>query len=127
MKNAPKQVLICVTRQKACEKLIKAGVALAQERGEAVTVVHVARPGENLLGNPMEGEALEYLFTIAKKYDVPMQMLRSDKVAKTLTQYARENHVDCMVIGSAGDPRSLVQEIQREIPGMEFHMESYSE
>lgn len=88
-------------------------------------VVHVAPFGENILGNPQEGEALDYLFTIAKQYGAAMQMLRSEDVAGTLAEYAREHAVGCMVLGSSGKPRSMLRELKQQLPQVDFHMEEY--
>ena len=83
------------------------------------------RDRENILGNSQEGEALDYLFTIAKQYGAAMQMLRSEDVAGTLAEYAREHAVACMVLGGSGKPRSLLRELKAGLPQVDFHMEEY--
>ena len=125
MNESADQVLVCVTRQKACEQLIRAGAQLAREGEKGLMVVHVAPFGENILGNPQEGEALDYLFTIAKQYGAAMQMLRSEDVAGTLAEYAREHAVGCMVLGSSGKPWSMLRELKQQLPQVDFHMEEY--
>lgn len=42
-------VLVCVTDQKRCERLIVAGAELAEEIGARLVVLHVARPGGKML------------------------------------------------------------------------------
>ncbi len=125
MNESAAQVLVCVTRQKACEQLIRVGARLAREGDMGLMVVHVAPFGENILGNPQEGEALDYLFTIAKQYGAAMQMLRSDDVPGTLAKYAQEHGVGCLVLGSSGNPRSMIRELKQLLPLVDFHMEAY--
>ena len=60
-------VLICVTRQRSCERLIRVGYERSKTSGGKPYVIHVAPLGENFLGNPKEGEALDYLFDISKQ------------------------------------------------------------
>ena len=85
MPNAPKKTMVCVTVQKTCERLIRAGASLAG--GAGLSVVHVARSGEALLGGSSESEALEYLFRISREYGAEMDMLRSDDVIDTCLLY----------------------------------------
>ena len=62
------RVLVCVTKQKTCERLIKTGARLAKEAGDAeLLVVHVLHRDDNILGNMMQGDALEFLFQISKQ------------------------------------------------------------
>ena len=53
--------MVCVTRQKTCERLIKAGARVAKDAGMAFSVVHVVRPGEQMLDLGEDGAALDYL------------------------------------------------------------------
>ena len=115
MNESAAQVLVCVTRQKACEQLIRVGARLAREGDMGLMVVHVAPFGENILGNPQEGEALDYLFTIAKQYGAAMQMLRSDHVVSALQRFALENHVATIVMGASRGDNTLIAELTRAL------------
>lgn len=125
MNDAPQQLMVCITKQKASARLIRTGAALAQKLGLELTVVHVAPFGENILGSPKEGAALDYLFSIAKQYHAPMQMLRSDQVAQTLANFARENHIVHVVMGGKGESRGLIREFSALLPEMEITVENY--
>ena len=82
-------VLVCVTRQKTCERLIVEGARMAQELGAQLHVIHVAKVGDNLLGNPSESEALEYLYQISD-HGADMTMIRSTKWVATISAHARK-------------------------------------
>jgi K+-sensing histidine kinase KdpD len=94
-------VLVCVTRQISCERLILRGAELANQHGLPLNIVHIAATGSNLLGNPSEGEALDFLFTCAKNQGADLNVLRSDNVVDTLVRIARENGAAAMVLGES--------------------------
>lgn len=112
------RVLVCVTGQKTCERLILQGSAMAKSSGAEMTVLHVAKKGFHFLGNPHEGEALEYLFEQARKANAEMLVLRNDDFVKCITQYAKKHGVTHMVIGSPETPsgKNLLQRLDKELP-----------
>ena len=115
------RVLVCVTKQKTCERLIKTGARLAKETGDAeLLVVHVLHRDDNILGNMMQGDALEFLFQISKQVGADMTVLRSEKVIETLIEYAKKNEVSTIVVGEA--PKNakrdlgIITHLQQELP-----------
>ncbi len=117
-------VLVCVTGQKTCEKLIAEGARLAEELGAELSVVHVARQGGGLLGGDVaEAEALEYLFKISSDYGAGMTVIRSDEVVPTLVQHARKMDAAMMVLGSSRrTERDVTRELGEHMPQMEFRV-----
>jgi len=93
--------MVCVTKQKTCEKLIKSGVKIKEQRGGALFVVHVAPTGWNFLGNSKEGEALDYLFEISKSVGADMTVLRSSEVVKTIVDFCDKNSINIIVMGES--------------------------
>lgn len=123
----PGQVMVCVTRQKACQRLIKQGAQLAALRDMPLCVVHVARNGDDLLGNVSDqGAALDYLFGIAKTHGAEMVMLRSDNVVDTLCEYAKAHGVAVMVLGETRDGhnavKGLIRQLGQRLPGVEIEI-----
>ncbi len=111
-------VMVCVTRQRTCARLIERGEGIAAERGLPLHVVHAVKTGQNFLGNAYEGEALEYLFTAAQLSGAEMTMLRTDDVENSLAEYARMHEAQVMVLGESpqtGDD-SFVAHMQRLLP-----------
>lgn len=117
-------VLVCVTGQKTCERLIAEGDRLARELGAELSVVHVARQGAGLLGGDVaEAEALEYLFKISSEHGADMAVIRSDDVAPTLVHHARKVDASMMVLGSPRKAqRDFTRELRTHMPDMEFHI-----
>ena len=97
MKHSP-CVLVLVTVQKECGRLIRHGKALADEHGWPLHVLHVAT-GKNLLGNPDAAAALNHLFSLAHEVDGEMNILYESNASAAIARYAREHHAQAVVTG----------------------------
>lgn len=116
-------VMVCVTRQRTCARLIEQGEAIAVERELPLHVVHAVKTGENFLGNALEGEALEFLFKTAQLSNAELTVLRSDDVEKALLEYARTNDAAVLVLGSSpetGSGSSFADRLQGKLPNTEL-------
>lgn len=98
----PAIVMVCVTRQRTCARLIACGEDIAKREQLSLHVVHAVNSGENFLDNPHEGEALEYLFKEAQKCDAELSVLRADSTFDALVNYAKENNAAFIVMGAPG-------------------------
>ncbi|SET16007.1 Universal stress protein family protein [Natronincola peptidivorans] len=94
-------IMICVTQQKTCARLIKTGVRIQEKQGGDIFVVHVAPMGWNILGNSKEGEALDYLFDISKEVGAHMTVLRSSEVVKSILDFCEKHDIKTVVLGES--------------------------
>lgn len=119
-----KHVLVCVTGQKTCERLIAEGGRLAAETGAELSVVHVAKQGTGLLGGIVaEAEALEYLFKVSTEYGADMAVIRSEQVIETLTNHAGKVGADLMVLGSSREAnKDVTKDLKAQMPDVEFRV-----
>jgi K+-sensing histidine kinase KdpD len=119
-------VLVCVTRQVSCERLIRRGSELAQQFGQTLNIVHVAATGASLLGNPSEGEALDFLFTTAKQHGADLSVLRSDNVLETLTRISKEFKASAIVMGESKqnikEDESIIWRLRAALPDIQVHV-----
>ena len=118
------RIMVCVTRQKTCERLIQIGRKLVNGEGK-LTVVHVIKAEANVLGNPDEGEALEYLFQVSKQPGANIAALRSDDILNTLLDYAKKNHITEIVMGESPDPvscNSIIRNMEHMLPSIKFNV-----
>jgi len=95
-------ILVCVTRQKACERLIKVAADLKKKDGE-LYVIHVTKENWNFVDNSRDGEAMEYLFSMTKSYGADLTILNSDKIPETIAQFAEHYGIDLIVLGESPD------------------------
>lgn len=97
-----KNILVCVTQQKTCERLIRRAAELRDEMNAGeLFVIHVAKNEWNFLDNAKEGEALEYLFGISKSVGANLSVLKSDNIVDTLVEFAQSHIIGTMVMGSS--------------------------
>ncbi len=119
-------ILVCVTRQVSCERLIRRGSDLAHQAGAALDILHVAANGTNLLGNPSEGEALDYLFTTAKEHGAELSVLRNDNVAETIARIAREHHAQAVILGesrqNSKEDGGVIWQLRALLPDVPVHI-----
>lgn len=115
-------VLVCVTDQRRCERLIVAGAELAREIGARLVVLHVARPGGKMLEYESAPEALEYLLQVSVSHGADMVVIRSDDVVGTLEAQAREQRAKMLVAGRAENysGRDVLDELMERLPGIEI-------
>lgn len=115
--NAP-HVLVCVTGQKTCERLILFGAQRAREMSCPLSVLHVAGVGQDFLGNPEEGEALEYLYEISSAHDADMTVMRAADALDTVASYARKIGATHILLGvsPAREKRDFGQSLSVLLP-----------
>lgn len=112
-------IMVCVTRQKTCERLIRQGAAMADSLGVGLIVVHVVCPDQFVLGNDDEAEALEFLFRLTNDYGAEMHMLRCENAIDGLVDAAEKRGVKLMIVGASPEnAQSLSDQIKKRWPAM---------
>ncbi len=81
-------ILVCVTDQNACDRLIFAGKRLATIEHLDLKVITV-RPHHAIEG--LSGDSLEYLFSISKQLDAEMIVLFHDYAPEAVANFIRNN------------------------------------
>lgn len=119
-------VLVCVTGQKTCDRLIKTGAQLAAAHDSPLLVVHVAPAGAPLLGNSTQSEALDYLYSLSCETGAEMAVLRAPDPVERLIQYALEQHAAHIVLG-AGTPDGSARKdvaglLKARLPHIQVHV-----
>ncbi|MDO5707395.1 MAG: universal stress protein UspA [Andreesenia angusta] len=114
-----KNMMVCVTQQKNCEKLIKKGVEL-KDKYDEMYIINVVKEHENFLYDQSDSEALEYLFSVARKADADLTVIRDDDVIKTLADYALKNNVGYIVLGVSPNIKDvenhpIVKELKKKL------------
>ncbi len=118
-------MMVCVTNQRSCEKLIARGMELIQD-GVQMHVVHCVHTGRNFMGTPYEADAIEYLFTAAQLAGAELTLLRADDVDDALVEYAKEHNVRTIVMGASPvqskNTDNIIVRLQRRLPAVRFEI-----
>jgi len=113
-----KNVMVCVTQQKTCDRLIKYGHSfLGEDKGE-LFIIHVAHYEFKFLGKSEEGEALEYLYQKALEYGANLTVVRSNHVLDTLVDLVNKNKITHVILGESGEIKNesnLITQFEKRI------------
>lgn len=117
-------VLVCVTGQQSCQRLIHRGAALAQEHGAALLVLSVSGSGVNLLSDPQVSEALNDLYRLSVEVSAEMTMLHHHDAHQAICDFAKERNVTRLVLGEGKPGSAFVASLMRALPRVAFTIEN---
>ena len=117
-------VLVCVTGQKSCERLILTGAKLAEAAREPLIVLHGVRTGGSVLGFVNEPQALEYLLKVSMEHGADMLVRRADDVVNAIEAEAKAHGASVVVAGRAANYNGwdLLDELKTRLPGVHFEI-----
>lgn len=117
-------VLVCVTGQRSCERLIVAGARIAREENVILNVLHVVRTDGSVLGFVNEPEALEYLLRVSVENGASMYVRRSDDVIGSIEYAAKNENARVIVAGRAANysGHDMLDELKLRLPGVRFEI-----
>lgn len=113
-----RNVMVCVTQQKTCDRLIQYGHELLSETKGELFIIHVAHYQFKFLGNSKEGEALEYLYEKAMEYGAQLTVVRSNNVQDTLVDLVKKYKITHIILGESGeaaDSSNVVQQLSNRV------------
>lgn len=116
-------IMVCVTSQRSCDKLIARGIERARDGTADIHIVHCVEKGRNFMNSAFESDAIEYLFTAAQLAGADMSLLRADNVADALVEYAETNNITLIILGAGGSGQlkdAMAIRLQRRLPDIEF-------
>lgn len=108
-----KKIMVCVTQQKSCERLIARGAELRTNSSYEMYVVHVVKEDWKYFGQLQEADALEYLFEVSKAYDASLSVMKAKDIEETLKNFAEKEKVDVIVMGESREPMAQQNMITR--------------
>jgi len=117
-------VVACVTGQLSCEGIITEAAELAMAFEAELSVVHVAKIGADILGNPDEGAALEFLYEKCREHGADLNIQRAENTLETLIGFIAKSGADIVVLGNTRQSaqRDIVSALKTRLPDMEFHV-----
>jgi K+-sensing histidine kinase KdpD len=116
-----RNVMVCVTQQKTCDRLIRYGHDFVNEGKGELYIIHVAHYEFKFLGSSQEGEALEYLYQKALEYGANLTVVRSNHVLDTLVDLVKKNKISHVVLGESGEIKSesnIITQFENKIKGV---------
>lgn len=112
-------LMVLVTMQRACARLIRLGADRAMIERRPLHVVHVT-PREGT--DAPDAETLNYLYALAGEAGATMCVLRSDVAVNAMAEYAVQNGVGTVLMGGGGQAESIARTLSELVPGVEVHI-----
>ncbi len=112
--NQSANVLVCVTDQLSCERLIRAGAAIADKYGVPVRVLSVLPEG---LVSPQTAKVLQSLYDTASSLGAEMTFYFNKEPALTAAVHASQTGAIHLVSGTPGaDSNLFIETIKGLLP-----------
>lgn len=112
-----KLILVCVTDQKNCARLIKAGDTLAKSLAMKMKILSV-QPSKDV--QKLEDTYLEYLFNVCKSMNAEMKVYWGEDVNRIAIDYIRHECIRQLVVGEPEEmePGNFVYEVHQAFPDL---------
>lgn len=94
------RIMVCVTPQKSCKRLILKGAARAREMDGQFVVIYVNNK-KDLNRELKEHKILLELFELAKDLGGTVSILTGEKIYDTLEEFAKENKITYIIMGKS--------------------------
>lgn len=112
-------VLVLVTMQHACARLIREGVDLALREGRPVKVLHVVNPDAAPIGEPaINAQALDYLYALSGEAGAEMCVLTSNVPVTAIANYAADCGTRHVIMGGGGQACGIAETLSQLLPGV---------
>lgn len=107
-------VLVCITDQLSCERLIRAGRAIADEKGRSLSVVTVLPQGEV---SAHTASVMQDLYDMVRTLDAEMTFYFHQDAALTVAVHARSIGAAQVITGSPGvDSNRFIETVKELLP-----------
>lgn len=114
-------VMVCVTQQQSCARLIEAGARIAKRENLPLSVISVFKESSGMNAN--DGGALENLFACAQKYDASMNIYFNDSPELVVAVAAKKNNASTLVTGfPAEGSNGFIAHIHELLPELPITM-----
>lgn len=114
-------VMVCVTPQQSCARLIEAGARIAKEENLPLSVISVFKESNGMNANA--GGTLESLFECAKKYDATMNIFFNDNPSLVIAVASKKNNAATLVTGFPAEGSSgFIAHIHEILPDLPITM-----
>ncbi|NBI05701.1 universal stress protein UspA [Senegalia massiliensis] len=119
-----KKVMVCVTQQKTCERLIEGGNNKVDKENDELYVIHVVNENDTFLYENNDSRALEYLFRVSKAVGADLTVIRSKDVIKAIVDFAKDKRITNIVMGespSGKDQENSIEiNLKNKLPKCDF-------
>ncbi len=113
-----KRIMVCVTQQKSCERLIDFGVRLVTNDADELHVIHVVKENWKYFGHLEEKDALDYLFEASKAKHAMLTVIKAKDIEKALSDFASSNKITDVIMGESfegSEQQNMINRLQEKM------------
>ncbi len=104
-------ILVCVTAQRECESLIRAGAERAQRTGEELHVMHV-RTGQGA-DRGDDSAVLDLLYSFCREKNAQMEIIFDPSPVPAIESYFRAHALSSVIVGEG--PGGIAGELSHRL------------
>ncbi len=108
-----KKIMVCVTQQKQCDRLIHRAYSLKKDDDDEIYVIHIVKENWKYFGKLKEADALEFLFEKAKEYGAELNVFKAKDIEGKLASFAVKNNIDIVIMGESREHNTQQNMIKR--------------
>ena len=113
-------VLVLVTLQRACARLIRNGADMALKEHCPLHVLHVAESGGT--GQPeraLDSQTLNYLYALSGEAGAEMTVLRAEVAVTAIASFAGQINARRIVMGGGENAAGIAETLSSLLPGVQ--------
>ena len=110
-------VMVLVSMQKSCARLIRAGADMAMKQGCPLKIVHVRSAADGQDG--IDAQVLNYLYALANEAGAEMCVLTAEVAVTAMVDYAKENSVKRIIMGAGENAEGIAKTLTGFLPGVQ--------
>lgn len=113
-----KRIMVCVTQQKSCERLIDCGDRLVTSDADELHVIHVVKENWKYFGQLEEKDALDYLFEASKAKNAMLTVIKAKDIEKALSDFAAKNKITDVIMGESfegSEQQNMINRLQEKM------------
>ena len=114
-------ILVLVTMQRACARLIRTGADMAMLQNRPLMVLHVARD-EGERAPAINAQVLDYLYALAGEAGAEMFVLTSDVPVTAMANFSQQHGVGTVLMGSGELSRGIAETLSQMLPGIQVQV-----
>jgi len=113
-----KRIMVCVTQQKSCERLIDFGDRLVISDADELHVIHIVKENWKYFGQLEEKDALDYLFEASKAKNAMLTVVKAKDIEKALSDFAAKNKITDVIMGESfegSEQQNMIRRLQEKM------------
>ena len=113
-------IMVLVSMQEACARLIRAGADMAMKQGCSLKIVHVNSVSDEPDGQGAIGaQVLNTLYALANEAGAEMCVLTAEVMVAAMVDYAKANHVKQVIMGEGENAEGIAKTLTGFLPGVQ--------